>query len=211
MEKILPDLCLKEIAVNHYHRKNMDYDPYITVEPKPNNNGLFQIHSKIRGKKIELKPIKIKNKDINKVFVKMLKAASTIKHPSYIVEDIIGLNFAAFNMVRFGMIPKNLLVSSAIKIPELNEETFTVQCKGHTCSSILNNCIGGTFILNILKFESKKMEVYILSTPKICGLFKHNEEGVRMLIRPSSCMKIEFTTVKALLGYLPLQSNKTLS
>lgn len=194
MKKILPDLCLKETTVNYYNRKNMDYDPYITIEP--DNSDLLQIHSKIKGKKIELKPVKIKKRDINKIFIKMLNAASTIKHPPYALDGTDGLNLVASDMTRWDMVPTNLLVSSAVKTPELNKKTITVHCKGHTCSSILNNCIGGIFILNIIKFESDQLLSFLLSTPEVCGLFKHNEEGVRMLIKPSGCMKIKFATVE---------------
>jgi len=188
--KLLPSLCLDNVDIDYYVRKEREYDPFLVLEY--DDIGLPKIHSKIRERKIELKTIKVEDGKINDVFLKMVDSASTLKHDLYHINNKNGLNLVASDMTRWDCAPKNLLVSSSIKIPELNNETITVHTIGHTCSSIINTCLGGVFTLDIIKFKSDKPVVFLFSIPKICGIFKYDETGIKILIKPVGCMKVEF-------------------
>jgi hypothetical protein len=191
MNKILPKICLKKTTANNYYRK--DHNEFlVTIES--DFSGLPKIHTKVRGKKIDLESITLNSININKLFIEMLNTASTIdvRYDNYHLQGINGLNHVATNFTNWDCVPTNLLVSSSVDIPELSNETFIVHTKPCTCSSIINDTLIAEFVLNVIKFESDQPKAFMLSTPENCGLFKQDKDGISMVIKTLGCRKIEF-------------------
>jgi hypothetical protein len=187
---MLINKLLKKVSRNIYIRNSNDYPTIVTGKNPETGFPVFQ--ACIKTKNIEAKPIYGLNKrEIDHVCVKMIDIAATVqKYDEFHLFDSKGLNSVGYDMTKWDCVPKTLLVSSAIKIPELMRKTIIIHVKSHTCSTILNNSIIADFELNIIEFHSKEPISYMLPEPHILGQYStFVNNGISILVKPQ-CIKI---------------------
>jgi len=184
----LPGTFLLESPYPTMSRRKGDYNPVYSVSSRV--NGKWQLKSHVRERPIKPSCVIGTQDEINEAFIALVEAASfgPVPHCTLVTDNLTSsLKHVCYEMGRWDLVPKKLLVSTKVEEDELQGDSIEVTgIKNMSSLPIPWSCV-----LEITRYPMGREAAYLFADPKYCGITHPVVGGQCMAIRSVSVIQLQ--------------------